>query len=181
MVALLFEAFFVDETLVDVFDAVLIDQGCQDLVLQGRALDTTAVNSVKSLGRPSISSVYSPFSFRQIALFIITLPLSFIPLAGIPIFLLVNGYYAGSLSHHRLWKLRGLTKKEKKAEVKKRKLKYTWFGAIHLSLQLVPGLSMLFLLTSAAGSALWAAKLEKERTMRHSTSIQASEEYRDDP
>ena len=37
------------------------------------------------------------------------------------------------------------------------------FGTVHLALQLVPGLSMLFLLTTAAGSAMWAAKLEKKR------------------
>lgn len=181
VIALLFEAFFVDEQLVDVFDAVLIDQGCQELVLKGRALDDTAQNSVKSLGKPTIKSVYSPFSFRQIALFVVTLPLSFIPIAGIPIFLIVNGFYAGSLSHHRLWKLRGLTKKERQQEVQKRKLKYTWFGAIHLLLQLVPGLSMLFLLTSAAGSGLWAASLEKEYTMKQNSTIQSSDRYQDEP
>jgi hypothetical protein len=34
---------------------------------------------------------------------------------------------------------------------------------VHLALQLVPGLSMLFLLTTAAGAAQWAAKLEHKR------------------
>lgn len=165
----------------DVFDAVLIDQGCQELVLRGRALDTTAPNSVKALGKPSISSVYSPFSFRQIALFTVTLPLSFIPAIGIVLFLIVNGFYAGSLAHYRLFKLQGISKKERKEQVKKRKLKYTWFGAIHLLLQLVPGLSMLFLLTSAAGSGLWAAKLEKQRTMSLGPTIQPEERYEDEP
>lgn len=37
------------------------------------------------------------------------------------------------------------------------------FGTIALLLQLVPVLSMFFLLTSAAGSALWAADLEEAR------------------
>lgn len=36
---------------------------------------------------------------------------------------------------------------------------------MHLALQLVPGLSMLFLLTTAAGSAMWVAKLEKKRRL----------------
>ncbi|KAK5070521.1 hypothetical protein LTR64_000192 [Lithohypha guttulata] len=181
VIALLFEAFFVDETLVDTFDAVLVDQGCQELVSRGRLLDETAPNSVKSLGKPTISSVYSPFSFRQIALFVVTLPLSFIPIVGILFFLIVNGFYAGSLAHYRLYKLQGLSKKEQKKEVSKRKLKYTWFGAVHLSLQLVPGLSMLFLLTSAAGSGLWAAKLEKERTLTQGATIQPNERYEDEP
>lgn len=180
IIALLFEAFFVDETLVDTFDAVLIDQGCQDLVAGGRQLDTTAPTSVQMLGKPTIKSVYSPFSFRQIALFVVTLPLSFIPIVGIIFFLIVNGFYAGSLSHHRLYKLQGLDKSQRKQQIKKRKLKYTWFGAVHLTLQLVPGLSMLFLLTSAAGSGLWASKLEKERVMRYGPAIQ-SEQYHDEP
>jgi hypothetical protein len=42
---------------------------------------------------------------------------------------------------------------------------YVRFGTVHLALQLVPGLSMFFLLTTAAGSALWAAKLEKKRRL----------------
>lgn len=37
------------------------------------------------------------------------------------------------------------------------------FGTVALLLQLVPVLSMVFLLTSAAGSALWAVKLEERR------------------
>lgn len=37
------------------------------------------------------------------------------------------------------------------------------FGCVTLLLQLIPGLSMLFLLTSACGSALWASKLENRR------------------
>jgi hypothetical protein len=36
------------------------------------------------------------------------------------------------------------------------------FGMIHLLLQLIPVFSMLFLLTTAAGAALWAADLELE-------------------
>jgi hypothetical protein len=36
------------------------------------------------------------------------------------------------------------------------------FGIVYLVLQLIPPLSIAFLLTSAAGSALWAIKLEEE-------------------
>ena len=169
------------ETLVDVFDAVLIDCDCQELVSNGRVLDTTATNSVKMLGKPTISSVYSPFSLRQIIEFVLLLPLNFIPIVGVFFFLFLTGYRAGPLQHWRWFKLRSLTKNERREEMKKRKLKYTWFGAVHLALQLVPGLSMLFLLTSAAGSALWVAKLEKERTTRVASTIQPAERYADDP
>lgn len=181
IVALLFEAFFVDETLVDVFDAVLIDGGCEDLVSQGRMLDGTADNSVKMLGTPLIKSVYSPFSFRQIIEFVLLLPLNLVPYVGVPFFLLLTGYRAGPLQHWRYWKLLGLNKKERNVEIKKRKLKYMWFGAVHLLLQLVPGLSMFFLVTSAAGSGLWVVKIEQERQLRLGTTIQSSDDYHDDP
>ena len=37
-----------------------------------------------------------------------------------------------------------------------------WFGVFYLILQLIPPFSMLFLLTSAAGSALWSVHIERE-------------------
>src|SRR5271163_4103535 len=53
IVALLFEAVFADETLVDVFDGVLVNEGFDDLVEQTRILDREAENAVKMLGKPT--------------------------------------------------------------------------------------------------------------------------------
>ena len=39
------------------------------------------------------------------------------------------------------------------------------FGTVALLLQLVPVLSMFFLLTSAVGSALWVVKLEEQKRL----------------
>lgn len=161
--AILFEAFFVDETLVDVFDAVLINEGCKDLVATFRILNLEGPDPVKQLGESTKSAVYSPFSFRQILEFIMFLPLNLIPVAGTPMFLIITGYRAGPFHHWRYFKLLDFTKKERSAFVKKRQLRYTWFGTVALLLQLVPVFSMLFLLTTAAGSALWVAKLEGKR------------------
>ena len=182
IVALLFEAFFVDETLVDVFDAVLINEGYTDLLASSRILDPSGKDPVQQLGKPTISAVYSPFSFRQIAEFIIFLPLNLIPVAGTPMFLLLTGYRAGPLQHWRYFKLLDMTKKERNAFIKQRRLRYTWFGTVALLLQLVPVLSMLFLLTTAAGSALWVADLERKRRALEATGEdQSSERYADDP
>ena len=41
-------------------------------------------------------------------------------------------------------------------------LTYLRFGAFYMLLQLIPLFSMLFLLTSAAGSALWSVHIEHE-------------------
>ncbi|OCT44021.1 hypothetical protein CLCR_00125 [Cladophialophora carrionii] len=179
IVALLFEAFFVDETLVDTFDAVLIDQGLADLVGQGRLLDPAAPNSVQMLGKPTTSAIYAPFSLRQIIEFVVLLPLNFIPIVGVPIFLVLTGYRAGPFHHWRYFKLLGYSKKERQEYIRNRQLKYTWFGVITLTLQLVPVLSMFFLLTSAAGSALWAAKMEKARRSRDNATISGPEPYQD--
>ncbi|KIW74791.1 hypothetical protein Z517_11561 [Fonsecaea pedrosoi CBS 271.37] len=179
IVALLFEAFFVDETLVDTFDAVLIDQGLADLVNDGRTLHPIAQNSVQMLGKPTSSAIYAPFSFRQIAEFIILLPVNLVPFVGVPIFLLLTGYRAGPFHHWRYFKLRGFSKKERQEYIRNRQLKYTWFGVVTLVLQLVPVLSMFFLLTSAAGSALWAAKMEKARRSREAAITPNPEPYQD--
>lgn len=82
---------FVDETLVDVFDAVLIHEGHEDLVATSRLIHSEEQIPVRRLGKPTMSAVYSPFSFRQIAEFIIFLPLNFIPIVGVPVFLLLTG------------------------------------------------------------------------------------------
>ncbi|KFZ19300.1 hypothetical protein V502_03736 [Pseudogymnoascus sp. VKM F-4520 (FW-2644)] len=166
IVALLFEAFFVDETLVDVFDATLLSRHQEALLSPSRTIFPAASNSVKSLGPPTEKAVYGPFSFRQIAEFVLFLPLNFIPFVGVPLFLVLTGRRAGPLQHWRYFKLRGLGRKERNKEVESRRWGYTWFGTIALLLQLVPVLSMFFLLTSAAGSALWAADLEEARQER---------------
>jgi hypothetical protein len=62
----------------------------------------------------------------------------------------------------------------------------TRFGAVYLLLQLIPVLSMLFLLTTAAGSSLWAVKLENDGSESTLMPPQPEEEdmpppYEDDP
>ena len=125
IVAALFEGFFVDETLVDIFDAVLIDKGYEPLVGSGRLLNQEEQDPVKRLGKPRFSAVYAPFSFRQIIEFLLLLPLNFIPVAGVPIFLVLTGYRAGPFAHWRYFKLLDLQKKERNAYIRRRQLQYT--------------------------------------------------------
>jgi uncharacterized protein involved in cysteine biosynthesis len=178
--ALLFEAVFVDETLVDVFDGVLVNEGFEDLVGQARILDREAENAVKKLGKPTKSAVYSPFSFRQIIEFIVFLPINLIPVAGVPLFLVLTGYRGGPLHHWRYFKLLDFTKKERKKFIQRRQMSYTGFGMVALALQLVPVLSMFFLLTTAAGSALWVVKMEDARRAAQIEPTPPQEPYHDD-
>ena len=169
-----------DETMVDVFDATLINEGLSDLVAQGRILYPEEVDPVRQLGKPTTSAMYSPFSLRQLTEFICFIPLNLVPAVGTPVFLILTGYRAGPLQHWRYFKLLALTKKERQATIKRRQLSYTWFGTVALLLQLVPVLSMLFLFTTATGSALWVVRLEALR--RESTAdTTADAEYVDAP
>lgn len=125
--AILFEAFLVDEAQVDIFDSVLIDKGLADLVSTRRTVKEEGANPRERLGNPTRPSVYGPFSLRQIIEFIIFLPLNFIPVVGVPLFLLLTGYRAGPLQHWRYFKLLDLTKKERNEFIKQRIWKYTWY------------------------------------------------------
>ncbi|KAF7312754.1 hypothetical protein MIND_00290500 [Mycena indigotica] len=164
IIALLFEAFFVDETLVKIFDAVLIHQGFPALVANRRTLVPNAPDAVQQLGKATKSAIYSPFSFRLSFEYLFFLPLTFIPLGGGPLYCLVLGRRAGPFHHYRYFKLLGLDERQRNEEARKRRWKYTWFGMVALLLQLVPVFCMLFLLTTSAGAALWAADLERKKT-----------------
>ncbi|CAK7243888.1 MAG: hypothetical protein STHCBS139747_005418 [Sporothrix thermara] len=165
----LFEGFFVDEARVDVFDATLINKGCEDLVAPHRILHAESEfpnnNAVRRLGKPTVSAAYQPWSIVQIVELIVCLPLNLVPVVGTPAFILITGSRLGRLSQYRWYKLRGLTRKERNAEISRRGWDYLWFGTVAMLLELVPVLSFFFLLTSAAGSALWAAEMEAERRM----------------
>jgi uncharacterized protein involved in cysteine biosynthesis len=166
---------------VDAFDAVLVYKGYDDLVQPFRPVSEDSLNNpVERLGKPIRSSVYGPFSFRQIAEFVILLPLNFVPYVGVPIFLLLTGYRAGPLQHWRYFNLREFDRKQRNAFAKRKRWEYTWYGAMYLLLQLVPVLSMVFLLTAAVSSALWAADLETERRQHEARLVQAPE-YTDNP
>ena len=166
LIALIFEGLFVDHTQVDVFDSVMIAEGYEHLVRNRRPVDDSIDESdpLKRLGKREKGAIFAPFSFRQLVELIVSLPLNFVPFVGVPLFLVLTGLRAGPLLNWRYFALKGFTKKERNdfIKTKKRRYEYMWFGTVYMILQLVPGLSMLFLLTSAAGSALWSVHIEQE-------------------
>ncbi|OTB12525.1 hypothetical protein K445DRAFT_320967 [Daldinia sp. EC12] len=165
----LFEGFFVDECRVDVFDATLLDKDLEGLVAPHRLLFPDAPNSVKKLGKPTSAAVYQPWSLIQIIELIVFLPLNLIPKVGTPAFIIITGARLGTFAHYRWFELRGLTKKERKQEIRSRMWEYTWFGTTAMILELIPILSFFFLLTSTTGAALWTAKLEQRARVPHSS------------
>ena len=205
----LFEGFFVDECRVDVFDvmprslnhplltsadtcvttrqATLINYGFIDLIAPHRLLFLDAPDSVKKLGKPTTPAAYQPWSITQMVELIVFLPLNLIPVVGVPTFIMITGTRLGKLSQYRWYKLRGLDRQERKREIRTRTWDYVWFGTVAMILELIPILSLFFLLTTTAGSAMWAARLEEERrggpdAVRPATSDEeAGGQYADDP
>ena len=175
-----------DSTQVDIFDAVMIAEGYEHLVKSRRSVseDINESDPVKRLGPREKGATFAPFSVRQIVEFIILLPLNFVPFAGVPLFLLLTGYRAGPLVNWRYFALKGFTKKERNDFIKAKahRWEYMWFGTVYMILQLIPVLSMLFLLTSAAGSALWAVHLErKTNDLEGQLDEDLPPEYTDEP
>jgi hypothetical protein len=52
---------------------------------------------------------------------------------------------------------------------------------VYLFLQLIPVMSMFFLMTAAASSALWAADLETQRRRQEDQHISQEPRYTDEP
>jgi hypothetical protein len=181
IIALLFEAFLVDHTQVDVFDTVMVARGHAELVQAKRAVDTEEPETpLKALGARDKGAVFAPFSFRQLFEFVVLLPLNFIPFIGVPLFLVLTGYRAGPLLQRRYHNLKGMNKDQRNTFIRNKSMRfqYMWFGTVALLLQLIPVLSMFFLITTAAGSALWAADLE-DRKHRQEDAIEDG--YTDEP
>lgn len=114
------------------------------------------------LGKPTTAAVYTPWSMIQIAELIIFLPLNLIPIVGTPAFIIITGARLGKLAHYRWFQLKGFSKDEQKKELRDRAWEYIWFGTVAMILELIPILSLFFLLTTTAGAAMWAARIEED-------------------
>lgn len=66
---------------------VLVAKGYEDLVTTRRPVAQDGDDAVKRLGKRERHAVYAPFNLRQIVEFILLLPLNFIPVAGVPLFI----------------------------------------------------------------------------------------------
>jgi hypothetical protein len=164
----------------------LINYNLVDLIAPHRVLFLDAPNSVKMLGKPTSLAAYQPWSLTQIIELIVFLPLNLIPYVGTPAFIIITGTRIGKLSQYRWYKLRGLSRHERKKEIRDRVWDYIWFGTVAMILELIPIFSFFFLLTTTAGSAMWVADIEKKKRaqLRDTSGADAAPDgghYEDDP
>lgn len=97
----------------------------------------------------------------QIAELVIFLPLNLIPVVGTPAFIIITGARLGKLAHYRWFQLKGFSKEQQKKQLRDHAWEYVWFGTVAMILELIPILSLFFLLTTTAGAAMWAARIEE--------------------
>ncbi|KAM0492691.1 hypothetical protein ACHAP8_009709 [Fusarium lateritium] len=143
-------------------NAALIKLGHKDLIAPQRILFLDAPSPVRMLGKPTADAVYTPWSIIQIVELIVFLPLNFVPVVGTPAFIIITGTRLGKLAHYRWFQLKGYSKVEQKKALRDRAWEYVWFGTVAMILELVPVLSLFFLLTTTAGAAQWTAEIEDE-------------------
>ncbi|KAG8902981.1 hypothetical protein FRC01_009389 [Tulasnella sp. 417] len=72
-----------------------------------------------------------------------------------------------------------MSDEQKKEEVRKKRGSYTAFGTAVLALNLIPGASIFFALSSTVGAALWTADMEKKAGAQVNASPEASRDMSD--
>ncbi|KAG0312162.1 hypothetical protein BGZ97_011426 [Linnemannia gamsii] len=128
--------------------------------------DTIQVSS--TIGKPVIKKrrrdVVKDASLQfgqRIALWLVTLPLNFVPVIGSVVFCYINAKAIVPDIHRRYFDMKRMTDDERKDWIKKRQADYTGFAFVSQALELVPFLGVLFGFTNTIGAALWAVDLER--------------------
>ncbi|KAI1314434.1 hypothetical protein EDD11_002178 [Mortierella claussenii] len=100
---------------------------------------------------------------QRMGLWLVTLPLNFVPVLGPMAFCYINGKARSQYVHRRYFDMKEMTVQERKEWIKARKTQYTTFGVIAQGLELIPFIGIVFGFTNTIGAALWAADLERQQ------------------
>jgi len=158
IITALSRTFFIDDALVDIFDAVLLNEGCEPLVANGRELRSGG-SGFSKLGK-AVKKPFQKLSPNAIISYFLWLPLNFIPIIGTAMFIIVQGRKAGPSYHARYFQLKGFSAGQREKFVEDRRPAYLSFGVASVLLQLIP---VIGLFPTTVGAALWAVDLEKEQ------------------
>jgi len=153
-------AMFIDEALVDTFDATLITKSLTPLVAKGRVVKGSgAADAVGRLGK-LVKNPLERFTPSAIIRYFMYLPLNMIPVVGTVLFIILQGKRLGPNAHTRYFQLKGMGSREKKEWVQKRTGAYTSFGVPATVLEMIPFVGIFFAFTNTVGAALWAVDIE---------------------
>ncbi|KAK6508409.1 hypothetical protein TWF506_010502 [Arthrobotrys conoides] len=170
------EGFLLEQSLINMFDAVLLLEHHHELVDEGQEVITNAPDVVASLGEFKVPTSLRP-QWKAIFEFIFFSPVSFIPIVGPFIFLAIQGNRAGPIAHYWYFRLKKMDKRQQKAFIKNYHWSYLNFGTMAIGLQFIPMLSILVAFTNAIGAALWAIRLEY-REKKHRQFVAANHPHR---
>ncbi|RFU34457.1 hypothetical protein B7463_g1835, partial [Scytalidium lignicola] len=160
IILLLSRNFFIQDALVDTFDATLVAQNQMEVVSGGRQLKAGG-DPVSKLGK-MFKQPFDRFSPKALIRYIMYLPLNFIPVVGTVMFVLIQGRSRGKMIHTRYFQLKNWSNSQREEWLEHNTAAYTAFGTVATLLELVPVASIFFSFTNTVGAALWAADTEKE-------------------
>lgn len=133
IITALSRTFLIDEALVDIFDAVLLQENLPTLVQNGRELNQSG-SVLGRLGKV-LEKPLSKFSLKSLISYLVWLPLNFIPIVGTAIFIFVQGRKLGPTYHARYFQLKNYNERQRSTFVEQNKPAY-----IRYLLYLYPGL-----------------------------------------
>ncbi|KAH7100318.1 hypothetical protein BKA62DRAFT_706658 [Auriculariales sp. MPI-PUGE-AT-0066] len=162
-------AFIIEDSIIDLFDATLIEQGQSALVSRGRELKPAVKKTAYQRLGKIVTAPLHKLSPESIAMYLISLPLNLVPVVGTAAFILLQGRRAGPRFHGRYFQLKGLSGSQRDEFVSTRRGAYTGFGAAAVVLNLIPFVAIPFAFTHAVGAALWAADMEKQHAQPMAT------------
>lgn len=122
IITALSRTFLIDEALVDIFDAVLLQENLPTLVQNGRELNPSD-NVMGRLGK-AVRKPFNKFTIKSLVSYFIWLPLNFIPVVGTVIFIFVQGRKLGPTYHARYFQLKGYNAGQRSTFVEQNKPAY---------------------------------------------------------
>ncbi|KAL1915931.1 uncharacterized protein VTP21DRAFT_6319 [Calcarisporiella thermophila] len=103
-------------------------------------------------------SFYELLSNQMI--WLITLPINFIPIVGQAAFIYINGMAKAGSMHKKYFDIKQMTDEQRLNFLTEHYTEYRNFGMVATILELVPFVNFFFRLTNAIGAALWARDIE---------------------
>jgi len=166
LILLISKWWWIEDAALEVFDAVLVQQGQTALVAAGRELKvSSSADPISKLGK-RLKKPFGDSITKSLIRYLVLLPLNFIPVFGTVVFLILNARNIGPAQHARYFQLKGFSDTERSDFVKKNQGGYVGFGLSCVLLNLIPVANIVFAFTHTVGAALWAAKLEKLESER---------------
>ncbi|KAJ3281140.1 hypothetical protein HK104_000178 [Borealophlyctis nickersoniae] len=148
----------------DLFDAVLIENGLENLVAHKRDVRPGRARTVFARLGKKVQSTVNRFSLEAMIQYLITLPLNFIPVVGSVVFLVINGSKTAKSLHGRYFELKGFTPEQRDKFVAERHGAYMGFGVTALALSMIPVVGTVCAFSNTVGAALCACDIEKAST-----------------